>query len=68
MSRTTERLIQLLETVNPTAVNNDTGKPGEFLAELCREAAERLRKQFELINTSCTGACMSRGCNCERRA
>src|SRR5258705_4634 len=29
MWRTTERLIQLLETVNPTAVNNDDGKPGE---------------------------------------
>jgi len=25
MSRTTQRLIQLLETVNPTAVNNDDG-------------------------------------------
>jgi len=37
MSRTIERLIQLLETVNPIAVNNDDGKPGEFLAELCRE-------------------------------
>src|SRR4029077_6114863 len=46
MSRTTERLIQLLETVHPTAVNNDDGRPGEFLAELCRESAER-----PLINT-----------------
>jgi hypothetical protein len=64
----TERIIQLLESVNPTAVNNDDGKPGEFLAELCREAASRLRKQSELINTcGCTGTCMSRGCNCERR-
>jgi hypothetical protein len=41
MSRTTERLIQLLETVNPTAVNNDDDKPAAFLAELCRESAER---------------------------
>ena len=36
--RTTERLLQLLETVNATAVNNDDGKPGEFLAELCKKA------------------------------
>lgn len=42
MSRTTERLIQLLENVNATAVNNDDGKPGELLAELCKEAADRL--------------------------
>jgi hypothetical protein len=27
MSRTTERRIQLLETVNATAVDNDDGKP-----------------------------------------
>jgi hypothetical protein len=33
---TIERLIELLETVNPTSVNND-GKPGEFVAELCKE-------------------------------
>jgi hypothetical protein len=51
MPRTTERLIQLLETVNAPvetvnapAVNNDDGKPGEFLAELCKEAADRLRE------------------------
>jgi hypothetical protein len=71
MSRTTERLIQLLETVNPTAVNNDDGKPGEFLAKLCKklckESADRLRKQMDLTNTSCTGARLSRGCNCGRR-
>jgi hypothetical protein len=24
-------------------VNNDDGKPGEFLSELCKEAADRLR-------------------------
>jgi hypothetical protein len=42
--RPTERLIQLLETVNPIAVNNDDGKPGEYLAELCKEAADRLRQ------------------------
>jgi hypothetical protein len=36
MSRTTERLIQVLETVNATALNNDEGKPGEFLVELSR--------------------------------
>jgi len=45
MSRTTERLIQLLETVNPIAVNNDDSKPGESLAELCRESAERRAHQ-----------------------
>jgi hypothetical protein len=59
MSRTTERLIQLLETVNPIAVNSDDGKPGEFLAELCREAAERLRLQCTAMNQIvplCTGA------------
>jgi|KBSMisStandDraft_5_1062788.scaffolds.fasta_scaffold75713_2 hypothetical protein len=32
----TERLIQLLESVNSTAINNDIGKSGEFLAELSR--------------------------------
>lgn len=42
--RSTERLIQLLETVNAEAVNNDGGKPGEFLAGVCREAAVRLRE------------------------
>ena len=44
MPRTTERLIQLLETANATTVNNDDCKPGEFLAELCKEAADRLRE------------------------
>ena len=44
MPRRTERIIQLLETVNATAVNNDDGKPGEFLAEPCREAGGRLRE------------------------
>jgi hypothetical protein len=44
--RTTERLIQFLETVNATAVNNDDGKPGEFLAELCRESSEPLWKRW----------------------
>jgi hypothetical protein len=44
MPRTTERIIQLLETVNSIAVSNDDGKPGEFLAELYREAADRLRE------------------------
>ena len=43
MSRTTERLIQLLETVNPI------GKPGEFLAELCRESAERPAHQNTIV-------------------
>lgn len=42
--RPTKRLIELLETVNATAVDNDHGKPGEFLAELCRESASRLRE------------------------
>lgn len=45
--RSTERLICLLESVNADAVNNDGGKPGEFLAEVCREAARRLRGYFE---------------------
>jgi hypothetical protein len=31
MPRTTTRIIEPLETVNATAVNNDDGKPGEFL-------------------------------------
>ena len=30
--------------LNTTAVNNDDGKPGEFLAEPCREAGGRLRE------------------------
>ncbi len=30
MPRRTGRIIQLLGTVNATAVNNDDGKPGEF--------------------------------------
>ena len=46
--RTTERIIELLETVNRTAVNNDHGKPGEFLAELCREAADRPAHQHTI--------------------
>jgi hypothetical protein len=37
-------LTQLLGTVNATTVNNDDGKPGEFLAELCNEAADRPRQ------------------------
>ena len=41
--RTTKRLIQLVETLNAIAVNNDDGKPGKFLAELCKKAADRLR-------------------------
>jgi hypothetical protein len=41
MSRTTERLIQLLETVNPTAVNNADGKPGE--------SAERPAHQHTIV-------------------
>lgn len=41
--RTTERLIQLLDSINATAINNDGGDPGEFIAALCREAAQRLR-------------------------
>jgi hypothetical protein len=49
MSRTTARLIQLLETVNPIAINNDDGKPGEFLAELCRESADRPAHQHTIV-------------------
>jgi hypothetical protein len=49
MSRTTKRLIQLLETVNQSAVNNDDSKPGEFLAELCGESAERPAHQHTIV-------------------
>lgn len=59
-----------LVTVNATAIDNDDGRPGEFLAELCREAADRLRLQYTMINQVVpprTGACLSRGCNCGRR-
>jgi hypothetical protein len=41
--RSRERIIQILETVNATAIDNDGGKPGEFLADICREAAAELR-------------------------
>lgn len=41
--RTTERLICLLESINAEAINNDGGKPGEFVAEVCRESAAMLR-------------------------
>jgi hypothetical protein len=34
--RTTERRIELLETVDLTAVNNDDGKPGEFWPKCAR--------------------------------
>jgi hypothetical protein len=50
--RSTERLICLLESVNADAVNNDDGKPGEFLAEVCHEAAARLKElaHAEVVN------------------
>jgi hypothetical protein len=38
-----ERLIQILTSVNATAIDNDGGKPGKHLAEVCRQAAERIR-------------------------
>jgi hypothetical protein len=40
--RSTERLISLLNSVKAEAVDNDAGRPGKFLAELCQEAAARL--------------------------
>jgi hypothetical protein len=40
MPRTTERLIQLLETVNPTGVTTMTASRANP-AELCKEAADR---------------------------
>ena len=46
MSRTTERLIQLLETVNATPINNEDGKPGEFLAELSRYPTRAVAPTF----------------------
>lgn len=48
--RSTERLICLLESVNGTAINNDVeaGRGvGDHIAELCREAAARLREHEE---------------------
>ena len=47
--RTVERLIDILLSVNPTAIDNDDGKPGEFLAEACHEAAEALRAGLESL-------------------
>ena len=40
--RTTERIIEFLEAVNTTAANNHDGKPGEFLAELCKVKRQRI--------------------------
>jgi hypothetical protein len=60
----------IAELVTVNAIDNDDGKPGEFLAELCREAGDRLRLQYTMINQvvpPCTGACLSRGCNFGRR-
>jgi hypothetical protein len=48
--RSTERLIGLLASVNATAIDNDSGKPGDFLAGLCHEAAERLRELDHLVD------------------
>jgi transposase len=44
MTYTDERLIQILTTVNATAIDNDGGKPGKHLAEVCRQAASRLQQ------------------------
>jgi hypothetical protein len=41
MPRSTERYTEQLLTVKPTTVNNHDGKPGEFLAKLCKGAADR---------------------------
>lgn len=40
---TTDRLIQVLSSVNSEAIDADGGKPGEYLARHCREAADQLR-------------------------
>lgn len=41
---TDERLIQILGSVNGTAIDNDDGKPGEYIASICHQAARRLRE------------------------
>jgi hypothetical protein len=51
MSRTTERLIQLPETVNPTAVNNYDGKPG-----VPRRAVPRVRRAASSSTHHCGSA------------
>lgn len=38
-----ERLIQVLASVNGTAIDNDSGRAGERLANVCHQAAERLK-------------------------
>jgi len=48
--RMTERLAQILASVNATAIDNDDGKPGETLAAVCHEAADRLRYLDRRIN------------------
>lgn len=40
----TERLITILSSVNCTAIDNDRGRPGAYLADACHAAAKRLRE------------------------
>lgn len=45
MIYTQERLINILSTVNATAVDNDGGRPGPHLAAVCRQAADVISLQ-----------------------
>jgi len=44
----TDRLITVLNSVNCTAIDNDEGRPGAYLAKVCHAAAERL-KELHLV-------------------
>jgi hypothetical protein len=47
--------MQLLESVDATAVNNDDGKPGEFLTEPCREAGRSPPRADDPLTVLSTG-------------
>jgi hypothetical protein len=49
MSRTTERLIQTSGNRQPNRRQQRRRQPGEFLAELCRESAERPAHQRTIV-------------------
>jgi hypothetical protein len=51
----TKRTMQLLESVDATAVNNDDGKPGEFLTEPCREAGRSPPRADDPLTVLSTG-------------
>ena len=44
----TDRLITILASVNCTAIDNDRGRPGAYLADACHAAAKRL-KELRLV-------------------